>query len=89
MKNHTVSPKKKKELKEKLAILGDKAYSVAVFYEHEAIEKKVTQLCAEFNRDVVNLYFGCTDDIIEGFPHANTWSLMKELLQPRRIKIEI
>ena len=85
LKNQTVSPEidklfqKKEGLKEKLATLGDNADSLAVVDELEATERKIAELCAERNRDVVNKFIGCKDDVIEGFSHANTWSLMKKL----------
>ena len=45
----------------------------------EKIDEKISNMCADKNKKIVNDYLGKTGDIIEGYNQAKTWGLTKKL----------
>ena len=74
--------KERESLKTKIALLENKNEYHDIHIQQnnlDDVNRKISDLCAERNKIIVNEYLGKTDDTIEGYNQARTWSMKKKL----------
>ena len=71
----------KETLKSKIQQLENKNKYEEIKHLEDSLEKideKISNMCADKNKKIVNDYLGKTGDIIEGYNQAKTWGLTKK-----------